>query len=210
MEFQMKEQTKSISPNKQISTNSTSSIDAITPTKSTNCREKRIFTNGTLSSIANSSSLSSISQANQVVAASNTPDSIKAPNLITPTKLIPIKLLSNNDLLATTTKQSCVPALNSLINKLNNYQQHIPNVITPSCSSSSGSSSGTSSTSSSTSSFKLNNEIHLQHKNNAKDQLSILKIHATDNNCDNNSKQIPADVSQEVIIYIYYWFIFIS
>jgi hypothetical protein len=176
MEFSIKEQIKS-SPT-QNESNSSSSISSSTiitdssPTKSStnnnnNNREKRIFTNGTLSSIAQSSSTTTIETKQQ-------------PNILSSTKLMPIKMINNCDNIlqsATTTEMpkpltaitlspknqqqlpSCVPALNNLMNKLNNYQH---NIVASSFSTSSGSSSSGSSSSSSSSSFKLNTQQQQQ------------------------------------------------
>jgi hypothetical protein len=173
MEFSIKEQIKS-SPTQNNSNSSSSSISSTTiitdlsPTKSStnnnNNREKRIFTNGTLSSIAQSSFTTTIETKQQ-------------PNILLSTKLMPIKMINNCDNIlqsATTTEMpkpltaitlsspknqqqlpSCVPALNNLMNKLNNYQN---NIVASSFSTSSGSSSSGSSSSSSSSSFKLNTQ----------------------------------------------------
>ena len=194
MEFQIKEQTKS-----------TSSVET-TPTK-LNSREKRIFTNGTLSTIAQSSSVTPDNNNNnnnshlKLVFQSK---ELKSAQILTPTKLTPIKFV-NNDLSSLeisknastintptlTPKQSCVPALNSLINKLNNYQQqHLLNGSTnliPS-SSSSNSSTGSSSTTSSTSSFKLKEQS----------PSKLQQIHEINNN-NNKINSTP----QEVNIYFF-------
>jgi hypothetical protein len=176
MEFQIKEQIKS-----------TNNVET-TPTKS-NSREKRIFTNGTLSTIAQSSSVTPDNNNNSHLKLVFQSKELKPAQILTPTKLTPIKLLTNNEISSLdisknvsttntptlTPKQSCVPALNSLINKLNNYQQqHLLNGSTnliPS-SSSSNSSTGSSSTTSSTSSFKLKEQspakLQQIHENNNK------------------------------------------
>ena len=218
-----------ITETKQQQQHAAKIVDSNSPTKSTsvsynninsaNNREKRIITNGTLqNSITSSTTENQSSQSPQQQQQQQRNNQYKQPNLLSPTKLIPIKMLNNNgDLISKITNTSstnhqqmpsCVPALNSLMNKLNNYQQqHVLPIVTTttttasSFSTSSNSSSGSSSTSSSTSSFKLTNQV-------AKElSLSpVIKLQSIENKLNYNI--IPTNIQQqqqqqEVCINIY-------